>query len=196
VQTEKTLNEAIGTGEILSIIYHGGSQPGTTRKILPLKITGNKVRARCYTSNAVKTFVIEKIELCPDQVSSPAPWNPSAKNLQKYKNLSDVYVQLKDELTSYGWHVEFAESDNVDSASLSLHTYFKNGKLRKTPVVSLVYDKYTVESMFNIETGEFTDSKKESTRPYCTQSRAFGKIDRAVDLFKKKAKESAPKQER
>ena len=197
METKEKLQEAIGTGEILTIIYHGGSQPGSTREILPIKLTDNKVRARCYTSNAVKTFVIGKIELCHDQITTPSTWDQAVKNIQQFKNIKDVYDQLKDELLSYGWHVKFTESDTGDRVSLSLHTYFKNGKLRKSAEVSLAYDKYTTESLYDVDTGiiTYTEKTKKSARPYRTQGRAFGKIDRAVELFTEKAKKMAPKQE-
>ncbi|MCD1631376.1 WYL domain-containing protein [Marinobacter shengliensis] len=59
------LEEAIETGEVLTIVYNGGSQPGATRKISPIKIEGAKVRARCFSTNAVKLFNLEKVVI-PD----------------------------------------------------------------------------------------------------------------------------------
>ena len=197
MKIEETLHDAIGTGELITIIYHGGSQPGATREILPIKITGNKLRARCYTSNAVKTFVIDRIELCPNQTTTASTWDSEIMDFQQFKNIKDVYEQLKKELSSYGWHVKFTESDSGNFVSLSLHTYFKNGKLRKRPAVSLAYDKYTVETIFDEDTGTvtYTEKRKESKRPYRTESRAFGKIDRAVEVFMDKAKSIVPNQE-
>ena len=57
------LSEAIETGEILSVIYHGGSQPGSVRQLSPIKVTSREVRARDASSNAVKTFLVAKMEL-------------------------------------------------------------------------------------------------------------------------------------
>ena len=61
----KILEEAIGTGELITIIYHGGSEPGSRRMISPIKVDDKIVRARCLTSNKVKGFSIDKIELSP-----------------------------------------------------------------------------------------------------------------------------------
>jgi hypothetical protein len=192
--TETVLIDAIGTGELLTIIYHGGSQPGATREILPIKVTGNKVRARCYTSNAVKTFVIDKIELCKNQTATPATWDAKNKNKVKFSTISAVYKENKEQLESYGWHVLFSESSDGEEACLSLHTLFKNEKVRKTPKALLSYSKYAPVTIFDEETGEiiYTGEKKESTRPYYTQSRAFGKLDNAVKLFMENAEEKAP----
>jgi predicted DNA-binding transcriptional regulator YafY len=60
---EASLKEAIETGEVLKVRYHGGSQPGALREIAPISVNGDKVRARCYSSDAVKTFVIGKVEI-------------------------------------------------------------------------------------------------------------------------------------
>ena len=59
----RRLKESIETGETLRIIYHGGSQPGTVREIVPQSIKGEKLRAFCIGSGASKTFIISKIEI-------------------------------------------------------------------------------------------------------------------------------------
>ena len=60
---KQVLSEAIGTGEILTIIYNGGSQPGAQRQISPIKISGPIVVARCLSSDEIKKFSIPKIEI-------------------------------------------------------------------------------------------------------------------------------------
>jgi len=37
---EKRLTEAIETGEVIRIIYHAGSRPGTSREIAPIAVNG------------------------------------------------------------------------------------------------------------------------------------------------------------
>jgi hypothetical protein len=54
VDVETVLQEAIETGEIITIIYKGGSKTGAKRDISPISIKNGKVRARCHSSNAVK----------------------------------------------------------------------------------------------------------------------------------------------
>lgn len=71
---ESVLQEAITTGEVLRIRYEGGSQPGAERDISPISLKEGKVRARCYSSNAVKLFVIDKITILDQRISSNNDW--------------------------------------------------------------------------------------------------------------------------
>ncbi len=57
------LKKSLGTGEILNIIYHGGTEPGTTRRILPIQIKGDILCARCLSTLRVKSYSLDKIEL-------------------------------------------------------------------------------------------------------------------------------------
>lgn len=60
MSSEVALKEAVETGEILKIRYHGGSQPGRLfREIAPISVNSDKVRA----SGTVKTFLISKVEI-------------------------------------------------------------------------------------------------------------------------------------
>ena len=83
------LCEARDNGEVLKIKYHGGSQPFTLREIYPISISKDKVMARCLNSNAVKTFVIDKIEICDSNDHNNEPrWDPAKKSEVKYENLA------------------------------------------------------------------------------------------------------------
>jgi len=56
------LNGAIDAKKTTKIIYKGGSQPGTVRKILPLKIEGNKLIADCLSSEKQnQIFEMDKV---------------------------------------------------------------------------------------------------------------------------------------
>ncbi|MDA6709672.1 hypothetical protein OSL02_25410, partial [Escherichia coli] len=57
------LLDAIENKKSLTVIYLGGSQPGTLRDISPISISEDKLRARCHSTNAVKFFNIGKIQL-------------------------------------------------------------------------------------------------------------------------------------
>ena len=59
---KQRLQETIGTGEILNIIYHGGSEPDAARQLFPMQIKGDQLRARCLATNRVKTYSLSKIE--------------------------------------------------------------------------------------------------------------------------------------
>lgn len=62
------IESAIQTGEILTVTYNGGSQPGVVRQIVPVKFQeSDKVIARCLLSGMTKCFVIEKISIIDDE---------------------------------------------------------------------------------------------------------------------------------
>jgi len=59
------LREAQEKKSEITVVYHGGSQAGTARTILPLKVTETEVRAKCLTTGKAKTFKISKMEIPP-----------------------------------------------------------------------------------------------------------------------------------
>lgn len=55
---EKRLNEAAEAREVITVVYHGGSQPGTKRRLSPIKATPSELRARDIATDEVKTFLV------------------------------------------------------------------------------------------------------------------------------------------
>jgi len=47
---------AASAGEIVRIVYHRGSQPGTLREIAPIAISDNEVKASDLATGTDKTF--------------------------------------------------------------------------------------------------------------------------------------------
>jgi len=76
------LIDAHDNGEIIAIVYYGGSQPGSYRLISPLRVEDDRVFAYCHTSGRFKCFLIEKIELrdagAPTEAELAATWKPPA----------------------------------------------------------------------------------------------------------------------
>lgn len=64
---KQVLQSAIGTGEILTIFYVGGSQPGSTRQIAPQIINGPICKAHCYSTNEDLSFRIDKLTIVPSE---------------------------------------------------------------------------------------------------------------------------------
>jgi hypothetical protein len=62
----KILQDAIGTGEVVKIRYHGGSQPGTVREIVPKKIDSEYLEAYCVSRSENRTFRIDKIKIASE----------------------------------------------------------------------------------------------------------------------------------
>jgi len=124
----KNIETAIGTGEVLTIVYDGGSHPGTAREIVPLNVVNNNfLWALCIKTNEKKQFKLNKITLCNaerkiDYIDQPL-----------YTSLTDVISKNIAALQARGWHVEYTD----DHIYLSL--FFKNGKPRKTPIVSFTF---------------------------------------------------------
>ncbi len=171
----KKLNEAVETGEIISVIYHGGSQPGTVRQISPLKVTHREIRAREVATGAVKTFLIDKMELAQGK-SDAKQYNPDAVNkLPEPSTIQEVFQSEVEGLKRLGWYIQ------LEINSISLHRYFKNGKPRKGADVGI------------------TKYEDNPSRPYyvygpsLATARTFGKLSKAIRLFSEEANTYAPK---
>lgn len=59
----RRLKDAAGTGEILDIVYAGGTQPGTRREITVRAIDGEMLKACCLATGMSKTFRIDRLEV-------------------------------------------------------------------------------------------------------------------------------------
>ncbi|MFN3625829.1 MAG: hypothetical protein ACK4TP_17435 [Hyphomicrobium sp.] len=57
------LKDAAGTGEIVDIVYAGGTQPGTRREITVRAVEGEMLKACCLATGMPKTFRIDRLEL-------------------------------------------------------------------------------------------------------------------------------------
>ncbi|EPJ0505245.1 BRCT domain-containing protein [Klebsiella variicola] len=137
----------IDAKKAISILYHGGGASGAERSITPLTLLDNfTLRAidLSIPSHPIKTFSVEKIEV-PGIERLSLPPHQSKKRKQKqysvgvYKNIADVHSALVDTLQGMGWHVATYLDDSGLCNRLDVCDYFKNGKPRKTPVVSLSY---------------------------------------------------------
>ncbi len=60
------LRQAQASGEIIEVIYWGGSQPGRRRRIQPRKVSSEKVDALCLATDTVKSFFVHQIELASE----------------------------------------------------------------------------------------------------------------------------------
>jgi len=196
MDVKKVLQSAINNGEILTIRYHGGRQPGASREIAPIQITGNKVRAHCYASNAVKLFNIEKIEVLDNQLSNQNKWISEKPNIHHYENLHDVFAKTKKTVEELGYYPKLADN------CYSLHHFFKNGKPRKSSVISIDFEEYDYEYDFDFESDseyleEIVIGKIKRQKPWVVRSkgkttRTFSNLDKAVVFFIEQAKDRTP----
>lgn len=73
MEPEKLI-EAAGTGEVLTVIYHGGRAPGHKRRIAILKADGDVLHVHEIPSTVPKTYMASKTQIVADD--DPAPWMP------------------------------------------------------------------------------------------------------------------------
>lgn len=173
-QIKQTMLDAIATGEIITIIYHGGSEPGSVRMISPIKVKEKIVWARCLTSKKVKSFSLNKIELSaaaeltftglhPRPESDNEPPDPVSLKLG-----IDPFI---DELTSLGWLIQLGD-DEID-----LFSRFKNGKPKKYPSLYFSFD---------------LGPDHYITKPWKTCGHAFKYFRRALAKFMDEARAHSP----
>lgn len=67
----EVLQAAVGTGEIVEIVYFGGTQPGTRRDITVRAVNETYVAAMCLATRRPKNYRLDLIEL-PEPGSSYA----------------------------------------------------------------------------------------------------------------------------
>lgn len=161
------LEQAIGTGEIITIRYHGGSQPGTHREIVPLRIEGDYVRAHCLSSKATKQFSLDKVELVDRQAAQNEWRTPSTAP----KSIDDIQSSVAEIIQAQRWHL--TRESTEDGEWLHLHSAFKNGKIRKTPDIGISLQPMTHDSVVN-QSGEIMkENIRPRVRPWSVYSKNF-----------------------
>lgn len=191
-ELRERLKQAIHTGEVLSIIYHGGSQPGALRQIAPIEIDDDKVRARCYMSKAIKTFSLNKIEfrelanLTPNDAAST--WKPITKPpLPLFDTIAEVIAHYREDLEAKGWHV--VHEIGEDGEYLNLFGRLKNGNMRKRPSVSLGYETIGYDLIVMPDGGVARTNPHPRIRPWSVRGNGgkslgtWGRSEGAIRCF-------------
>lgn len=189
---KKRIQKAIKDGEVLTIIYQGGSQPGSKREIKPIKIIESKLRARCMSSEAVKSFLISKISIIDKNEELDTPdWKNKDKQIDHYESIESLLEKKQDYFVALGWHVE--QNPNM----LSLHSRFKNGKVKKGADVLLSFEEFDY-AVFVDDDGEVhSEDPVKRQRPWVISAkskdtRTYGSFDNAVHTFLEWAQSLAP----
>jgi len=146
----------IDRGEKVSIIYHGGSSSGEKRNIIPLGMEENFILRAVDisdTARRVKAFSLGKVEVDGLERFSH-PENNNKKKSKKthyqkglYHDIADIHDAFNDTLIGMGWHVA-TYSEDGECYRLDVCGYFKNGKPRKTPIVTLYYEPLNLTKPF------------------------------------------------
>lgn len=113
METVDTLRAVIGEHGTTTIIYRGGSAPGTARAIAPIAIEGSKLVARCLETNSRKTFMLDKVEIAGADAIIPRP-HRVRDDVSRLRDLSkmtlEVWFQfIQGRISRFGWSVEIGD---------------------------------------------------------------------------------------
>lgn len=189
---EEVLKEAITTGELLRITYDGGRQPGAERDISPISVKDGKVRARCYSSNAVKLFVVDKITILGSSSGDGQEWTPGVVKKPDWNSISEIVEAHREEWEAAGWHIVTAE-DHID-----LHMYGKHKKLLKYPTVSIHYHPTTTRHYFDwLGDGGEVSEVVENKTPWTVTAKnfsgsSFKYFEKAANRFIERSRQITP----
>lgn len=212
---EKFLREKLGQKRPIRIAYNGGSDPGGTREIV---LTGiHDAEHGTYISSylahdvgkpTIKNYRVSRIIWASDPSGKRINNDhfddtdtceraiQSLPELPVLNHLAEYAEHLSSGLTEAGWHVK------VDSSSLGICTFFKNGKPKKTPSVAISFEpisnEYVFEGYSRGETNKTMANDNVRARPWRVDSwrfkraRTFCDLHHAVSVFAIEAVESDP----
>lgn len=178
------LTKSMENGTRLEILYMGGSQPGSLREISVLQINKDSIRARCYSSNAVKTFIVDKIKLNNEKTSETQAlsWGSIKSDYEDIFFLSELYEKTKEKLLTIGWHVELVSESEY--SHITLHKIRKNGVPLKKYSVGIFYQKYASDMVMNSDYEIVEDNIRERIRPWGVQTKEDGNVGTWTDRIK------------
>ena len=193
------LTKTVGTGEVVTITYNGGSRPGQPRKTVPISISNEElvgIEPGSHTQKHYKLTRIALVELSSgERESNSEAIAPVISDVPVLDTLSEYIERYSPELKLAGWYISTSDT------SFSIGTYFKNGKPRKTPSVSVQYIDRSIETAYDFEKDAFVEIKKDLTgheRPWRLDSwrfkegKSLSQLHRAFELFIEEARASDP----
>ncbi|WP_412522088.1 hypothetical protein [Shewanella algae] len=174
---------SLRSGEVLSILYNGGSRPGTVREIVPLQMLpgDEKVKARCLLSGVTKVFAVDKISVIDADgvIVAGGAFVPS----KVYENI----IQLRDDvivlLGDRPFHV------NASEDRISVHKVWKNGNPQKGSVLAMEFCESTFDEVGFTDDGDWSFEliERPRTRPWSVwggdSSNSFKYFDKAAHYF-------------
>lgn len=125
------LLEAAKAGEVLRVAYHGGSQPGAAREIVPMVVGDVLVMADDCATDALRAFRIDLLVLLAPGAQAPAYEVGKQGAVEPEPTIPECFEPARDALVRLGWHVE------IEPQSVTLHRFLKNGRPKKSPDVAL-----------------------------------------------------------
>lgn len=184
-QEPKNFNYSNLVNKRVIIIYRDTNNNETQRTIDVNSIGAKHINAFCHLRNGTRTFKKDRILSIfnPDTGESMDTDLPRAVEVEskKYNTIGDILKYHKEEFEENNIHIESTED------SISLYEYFKNGKVKKSPFLSMEYNQYVTSSYFEDDELE-TEIEEESTRPWCIRgrelnTRTFKDFNKASKVF-------------
>lgn len=156
---EKRILEAIQNGEELTIKYNGGSQPGTLRKILPVRISDYILTAEdsMLDSRNQKSFILDKIDIYESHQELSGEWyNVNKKEVNTI--LEDTIYNLQNDTSEVMIHsiIHFADKDSMAINGLGAESV---KKLYENNLISDIKSLYSL-SIDDIRTIKSFEGKK------------------------------------
>lgn len=175
------LNAAAKSGEVLDIVYHGGSQPGSQRRVAPISISGNKLWARCFPQNVVKSFSVSKISFPGQNVVVPTH-DPNLVPTVLYQTLDDFLAANLLKLEAVDWHVTVEHKPDSDDVRVGAYAKLKNGSTRKHPAWALSYETHRLD-----DAGMVERQRKWLVAERNRSVKSFYTLDKAAAFFMQSA---------
>lgn len=185
------LMSAAGAGEIVRVIYHRGSQPGTVREIVPLAIREDEIVANDIAADIDKTFKLAYLELASSDSSARVYDTAAPPHVEESQTVQVALVPHIAELRALGWHVELSET------RIYLHRFFKSGKPRKGYDVTMGFDEFTVDAFddgdgLGMQTVTRPSKRPDNVSSASMPTRTFVRLSGALPLFLEEGRKLAP----
>lgn len=166
----KVLLEVIESKGTTTIIYDGGSAPGTARAIAPISIKDDILVARCLASESRKTFHLSKLRIAGTASTTPRPKlakeDTSRMLLLAAMDLPELCNASTEIASQYGWTLSLAENTLIAA--------------RKKKTVSLAFVPMIQGQWCD---GDGLPIEVNSTRPWHVDGRLFSHKCRAFAAF-------------
>jgi hypothetical protein len=172
-ELKQSLDKFIRQSSTIVIRYNGGSRPGEERAVVPISLSEEELVAREVGQRQAKQFKLAKIASAR-LVDGDAVSNPDAVALSfapEYETFEEYVPLFEDLAAEKQWHVVRQEN------YFGICAFFKNGKPRSTPSVSIQFIDRSSQTVIDVFTGEVSDEKYEPTgreRPWRVDSKRMG----------------------
>lgn len=141
---DERIQAALDSHSPVDVAYMGGSQPGVLRRITPIELKGQLLRARCHTTGVAKAFRVDRLVVAgddlPEYVAEPSP---------QFHTIQDVRAFYEDTIVGRGLAVQLEATNGEEH--LTVHRKFKNGKVMKGSIARLSLSPFVEQSYVDME---------------------------------------------